>query len=329
MRIVFFGLYFMLLSTISGAQNSNVVAETDRYIFYSNFWINQHHFLYNMAEEAKLKEWSAGFSPLVLKTMNMQEREILRKAIEYYKEDIIKKDLLMDEQMYWTKRALIKFDVNEKLFHQAIDQVHQDILNSTKEVYRKYFWEAHDQQNKKIVNEHLDLIKKIENQVFNRIAELAQKSWPEEKIRVDISFYSNWAGAYCTVNPIHVVLISNPDGPDGNWPEYGWLELLFHEPSHAVVFPGKYAVGTMIKEISAELKTEEPRGLWHAILFYFSGLAVQEQLREEGIDHELIMMTNDIFSFYHLAMRNEMSSYAKGEKSLQAVITEIIKGNNN
>ena len=324
----FIFLMSFTLLTIEGLAQSNtngsLLVSTDRYEFYSNFWINMHHFLYKKAEQANEKSWQEVFEDEILNQMNNNEREILSHSIQYYQDHLTEKSLLFDDQLYWTKRALIKFGANDVLDHESINSEHQQVLNNAKSVYANYFWKVHHNQNRKTLDKYLPLVKKIENRTFNRIESLAKEPWPEEKIRVDLSYYSNWAGAYTTTTPIHVVLTSLEEGSDGEWAEYGWLELLFHEPSHGVITNNKLPVADTIKSISEELDVKVPRDLWHAVLFYFSGKAVQEALRDEGIEYELMMITYDIFSRYHAVVFEHMPPYVRGNEGLETALRKAI-----
>jgi len=302
----------------------SLVESTDRYEFYSNFWINMHHYLFKKAEHAENKPWREVFDDALLKNMNENEQEVLAIAIRYYKDHLIGKSLLFDDQLYWTKRALIHFDENTTLDHEAVDPGHQQVLNDSKNLYEKYFWSDHQDQNKLTLDEYLPLVRKIENKAFERLAELAQQPWPERKIRVDLSYYSNWAGAYTTTRPPHVVISTLEESSGEKWLPYEWVELLFHEPSHVIISPNNSIMGDKIKQVSTELGVDVPRDLWHAILFYFSGITVRDLLAGEGIDYELVMVSADIFSRYHSAVFEHMPLYIQGKVSLEEALEKTI-----
>ena len=323
--------FFLIQVSVSAQKRSNIshVESTDRYEFYSNFWINMHHYLFKKAEHAENKPWREVFDDSLLNNMNDDEQAVLGKAISYYKDNLIGKSLLFDDQLYETKRALINFDEESTLDHEAVESGHQQVLNNTRNLYEKYFWNNHHNQNKLILDKYLPLVRKIENKAFERIEKLAQQSWPEGKIRVDLSYYSNWAGAYTTTRPPHVVISSLEEGSDGKWLPYEWVELLFHEPSHVIISPNNSTVGNKIKQVSKELGVEVPGNLWHAILFYFSGITVRDLLTAEGIDYELVMVSADIFSGYHHAVFEQMPSYIQGKVSLDEALEETIISLNN
>ena len=73
-----------------------------------------------------------------------------------------------------------------------------------------------------------------------------------------------------------------------------------------MISPDEDAVGDTIARVSDNLGVKAPGGLWHAILFYLAGTAVQECLAEEGIEYELFMFRNGTFSKSHDQLRRHM-----------------------
>jgi hypothetical protein len=96
-----------------------------------------------------------------------------------------------------------------------------------------------------------------------RLADIYQTRWPREKIRVDLSGYANWSGAYTTVDPLRVTISSLDSRNQGP----GALEVLFHEGSHGIAEPVQAAI---IRECRQRDKAI-PRDLWHALVFYTTG----------------------------------------------------------
>lgn len=199
-------------------------------------------------------------------------------------------------------------------------------LKAAAPIYRAHYWPQHDHQNRSIVAWHEDLVNTLENPVLDRIATLAQQTWPEELIRVDLTWDANWAGAYCTTRPTHAVITSRQGGPNNTWPPGGWFELLFHEPSHALIDPNRSAVAQAISAAARELDVETPNQLWHGVLFYFSGVATREGLATQGIEHDLLMQSEQIFARYHAALYSALPAYLDGRISLEKAMLEVIKG---
>src|SRR5262249_6983744 len=87
------------------------------------------------------------------------------------------------------------------------------------------------------------------------------------RIRVDISAYANWAGAYTTVDPLRVTISSLDARNQGS----SALEVLFHEASHGIAEPVNQAI---IRECRQRDKAI-PRDLWHALVFYTTGEVIR------------------------------------------------------
>lgn len=318
-------LLFGISSIIQAQEKPGLINSSDRYEFYSNFWINQHHFLYANADSAEEGNWDDGFSNGELNELSLSEIETLKEGIIFYRDSVISYDLLFNGGLYNLKRTLINFDEDEVFEMEEFSDELVSHLNKIKPIYQKYFWEQHNQSNKDVLNENLRFIIKYEGQIFERISELAQQPWRDGKVRVDISYYSSWAGAYTSTRPeTHVVFTSQDDGPVG-----AWLEILFHEPSHSIMSGRNYKAAELISQVSEKLEMNPPRSLWHSLLFYFSGVTVQDILIEEGIEYELYMIRKDVFSNHHEVIFKHMPAYLSGELSFEQALENLIVDYNN
>lgn len=310
--------------TVRQTDESDKFIITKKFEFYSNLWINQHHFLYANADSAEGGNWDDGFNEGELEGLSSDEKDILKEGITFYRDSVISYNLLFNRGLFNLKRKLIDFGQNDDF---AIENFSDDLvlhLNRVKPVYEKYFWEKHDLSNREIVTRNLEFINRYENQIFDRIATLAQQSWKDEKVRVDVSYYANWAGAYTSTQPeTHVVITSQGRGIEGDW-----LELLFHEPSHSIISGSEYKVAEAISEAAENLELNPPRNLWHSLLFYFSGIAVQEALEDEEIEYELYMIRNDVFGNHHEVIFEHMPGYVNGETTLEEALKKLITAYN-
>jgi hypothetical protein len=313
------GIFGSITVQSNEAETVSLVESTAHYEFHSHFWLNLHHYLYALGKRPPERplESTRGLTPEEIKT--------LADSARWYRENLGEKDLLLDQMMYRIKRSLIQFGPDDVPQDPMISEDHQQALLAAKPIYARYFWRKHDLQNRETVAWHRDRLLKHEQGIFNRIAELAQNSWPENRIRVDLTWHANWAGAYCTVDPIHAVITSRNGGPQNTWSPLGWFELVFHEPSHALIGDDDSAVSMAIAKAADGLGVEPPGMLWHALLFYFSGSAVREALVSDGVDMELLMVSDDIFSRYHRVVFEHMPSYLEGTSTLDAAVLEIVK----
>ena len=107
-----------------------------------------------------------------------------------------------------------------------------------------------------------------------RLADIYQTRWPREKIRVDLTGYANWTGAYTTADPLRVTISSLDSRNQGAEA----LEVLFHEGSHGIAEPVQAAI---IRECRQRDKAI-PRDLWHALVFYTTGEVIRPVLGSSG-----------------------------------------------
>lgn len=102
-------------------------------------------------------------------------------------------------------------------------------------------------------------------------------------------------------------------------------ELLFHESSHGVM-GGWSPVGQAIDSVAAALGREHRGQLWHALLFYFSGRAVQDELAALGREHTLYMVDRDVFSEVHPLLFEHVEPYVVGDLSLEEALEGVFAG---
>lgn len=323
--LIFFCIAFITSKSFAQTDEKHgSIASTDKFEFYSNFWINMHHTWFQKATQTQDTVWQESFDESFINQLNEAEKATLQKTMDYYHEYLVGNSLLFNGALYRVKRHLIKFGQEMEVTADDWPQAKEFfvLLNESKNIYQKYFWKHHDQQNTQVLNDHMELIRKFENPAFDRLSVLAQQPWPDGKIRVDISYYSNWAGGYTSTNPeIHVVIASRTEKMKNDW-----LEILFHEPSHAIISNDEYAVGGTILKVSDELKLDPPRQLWHSLLFYFSGIVIQDLMQqEEGFEYELYMIRNDVFGRHHDVIFEYMPAYVNGNESLENSIGKLIQ----
>jgi hypothetical protein len=105
--------------------------------------------------------------------------------------------------------------------------------------------------------------------VVPRLAELFGSPW-HAPVRVDAVWVGRREGAYTVLDPDHITVSTTAANISG-WTA---AEIMLHEASHLLV-------GDLAAEIDGALgeRSGHHRQLWHVVLFYLTGKAVQEQLR--------------------------------------------------
>jgi len=244
--------------------------------FHSGFWLNLHHTLYQEARKQRSSAAGAGASRSapVLGGLSDAERHAWDDAVSYYAANFAAKDLLFAGDLVQLKDQLGDFeDCNDlsgskqKFCNAGLDPKLTKILEAAAPVYRAHLWSAHDQANRRWVFGVAPLVRSQSVGLSQRLADIYQTHWPRYRIRVDISAFANWAGAYTTVDPLRVTISSTDPRNQGS----AALEVLFHEASHGIAEPVEQAI---IRECRQRDKAI-PRDLWHALVFYTTGEVIR------------------------------------------------------
>ena len=144
-------------------------------------------------------------------------------------------------------------------------------------------------------------------------------------VRVDLTTYGNWASAYSPADDN--IVVSSVD-PSINSTLF--IEFVFHESSH-LLFTRNSPFRISIFRAAKELEMKPPKHLWHAAMFYLSGLATKEVLNEYGVSHELIMKKKNVFGTYYQneKFRLALNDYYDSKIELSEVSTTLLKINKN
>src|SRR5437773_9731964 len=101
------------------------------------------------------------------------------------------------------------------------------VLESAASIYRAHLWPQHDLANRRWILRVAPLVREQGVGLSERLADIYQTRWPREKIRVDVTGYANWTGAYTTADPLRVTISSLDARNQGTEA----LEVLYHERS--------------------------------------------------------------------------------------------------
>ncbi len=272
------------------AQYNSTYGPLPVFELHSGFWINLHHALYHDARQqtATAPEKNGKTSGPTLKVtpdakpaLTTAEQRIWDDAVAYYVANYANKDLLFSSDLSQLKDQLGDFeDCDElsgrkrKFCDAGLPAKLTQVLESVAPVYRAHLWPEHDRANRRWIARVAPLVREQGVGLSERLADIYQTRWPRQKIRVDVTGYANWAGAYTTVDPLRVT-ISSLD-PRNQGAEA--LEVLFHESSHSIAEPVQAAI---IRECRQRDKAI-PRDLWHALVFYTTGEVLRPVLSSSG-----------------------------------------------
>ncbi|HXT76324.1 MAG TPA: hypothetical protein VN780_08510 [Candidatus Eisenbacteria bacterium] len=242
---------------------------------HSGFWINLHHTLYLQARQSRDdRSAPSALVPGVETHRTANERQTWDAAVAYYQANYADKDLLFNTELTLLKNQLGEFEgcdelsgAKKKTCDAGLPPALTKILESAAVVYRAHEWPAHDRANRVWIAGVAPLVREKGLGLSERLAEVYQARWPKQKIRVDVTAYANWAGAYTTLDPLRVVIASTDPRNQGS----AALEILFHEASHGIAEPVQLAINRECRQRDKAI----PRDLWHALLFYTTGEVIK------------------------------------------------------
>ncbi|MGB6945460.1 MAG: hypothetical protein WBE37_23890 [Bryobacteraceae bacterium] len=221
--------------------------------FHSGFWVNLHHFLYEQAGSQ---------TPLA------DDSPAWQRALEYYRREVVKRNLLSDEAATINNR-LSGLDNAPALRDSGLPPGLIAALEAAAPIYKARWWPDHDRANRAWIAAVTPLVSKYSESLKKELAAAYQTGWPAAPIRTDVTEYASFAGAYTTLDPTHITVSSINPGNQGD----AALEVLFHEASHAMV--GKIRTA-LEDEASRQHKLLRRRDFWHALLFYTTGEIVEQ-----------------------------------------------------
>ena len=227
MRVTAFLLLLVTAGCASTPPASDCsVTRSQRFAFHNDPWINLHHFLFEWARNYPEKRAEdRGRETEVSETAELAnlpeaDRKTWQAALDHYREHFTKSELTFD-------RKLIEFRGTIALLACSSGESSLPVLNDAMRVYRKHWWPRHRAMNEGWIATMMSNLRTLESDIAAKLASAYGGEWPAEPVRVDVAAYSNWAGAYSTNDPNHIVVSSI--AYKGNEA----LELLFHEVSHS------------------------------------------------------------------------------------------------
>jgi hypothetical protein len=270
----------------TSTQTSGTESPLPVFEMHSGFWVNLHHFLYLQARLLKgnssSTETGRGAAqpdelPVSLNDFPEVEIHAWQDAVAFYSKDLAGRDLLLNGDMEIINNQLSAMetcpDLEGKTTPLCKSGLRQDLVEALERaapVYRAHWWAQQDRANREWIAQVAPMIQKMGVELSGQLAEVYQRPWPSERLRVDVVWYGGPFGAYTTLDPIHVTISSHDPRNRG---VYGF-EVLFHESSHALA-------GAVTAAIAREFRARDkpiPRDFWHALLFYTTGEIVRRDV---------------------------------------------------
>ena len=216
-----------------------------------------------VAERSALASWTE------------QDQKVWRAAVTHYSQHVVARYLTFNSQLHRLKTSLC----------EASGELPPDLpydvtasLMSTMPIYRRAFWADHDRQNRLWIGDVAPKLRRHEVKAGERLARAMGGHWPKGRLRADACYYANWAGAYTSQSPDHVVTASSDKDTMG-WSSF---ELMLHEPCHTAALGARF--GLIVRGAFNVHGVKEPERLWHALIFYTAGELTRDVLVEEKVE---------------------------------------------
>lgn len=286
--------------------------------FHSSFWVNLHQVLFH---EAKLRaakpDRTVQIVPaLAAANMSHQDEADWNAAVSFYASYFGTRQQHGDEQLV---------DINDDLARQPDDGEHLDnaglppelvvALQEASVIYRRYWWMAQNQANEEWIASQEDRVYSLGPKLASAMTRDLHQHWPAAPIRVDVCYYVVSLGYANTTLPPHITYSSSDSTHQG----LIGFELLFHEASHTFVQIMSDALATQCRE-----QHKDCGDLWHAVLFYTSGVELRRLLapvEQRGFlpyGYKYGLYTRGRWVLYRPLLETDWQAYLGGDISFEA-----------
>ena len=285
-----------------------------------------------------------------VKTLTDAERRVWREAVTVYATGLSKLDATFDRPMYDVTNAVrraspdraaasLQIDV---AVADALDRALYDVTNAVRRaspdreartlqidvaiaaaldraapIYRKAWWPRHRDANRKWLQSMQDPLKKYGPQMLAYVTRAYREPWMAGGFPVNISSWSNWAGAYSTYDSLLVISTLNP----GNQGLHGF-EITFHEAMHQ----WDEEIDARLLKIARANKLKFNDLLSHAMIFYTTGEAMRSVVPTHVPYAEIAGIWKGRMGAFKPALDAHWKPYLDGKTTLDEALLGLLGG---
>ena len=283
-----------------------------RYRLQSNPWVNLHQRLM----------YEARFGAAPPAALSGEDLAKWNKAVETYRAFLGKRSPIVDGELIGMNAILSATTAPE--VPESIPEAPSAALAAAMPLYRSVQWEQDDRANRFWIAVAEPMLASAAEELAAAHEKAYATPFPR-RILVDVTTFAWEFGAYTVGegDSAHVVITSTDRGNQG----FAALELLMHEPSHAIVAPASGAIGADLARVAKDLGVKPMSSLWHAILFHTSGELTRRALAARGVgDYRPIV--NDMyergFRAFKQPLETHWQAYLDGKVSREDAIRQIL-----
>ena len=318
----------------AGAEGRRRRAASSIFEFHGGFWFNLHDFLYHQArirarQLAGDSDKAAGTSPGLADTEGLTPEQLRTwtAALDYYRNTWIKRDVVFDEEMVRIQGRLMASEAAADLKGSGLQPELAAALESAAPIYRAQWWAGQVRANRSWIEAVTPLVNRFGDALIRQLTAAYRAKWPGRRIRVDVVKFASGAGAYTTLDPVHITASSTDPRNQGS----AALETLFHESSHALA--GR-SFGAVFEALAREGRAQNkaiPGDLWHALLFYTTGEIVRRTLAKGGVNaytpyayRNGLYARSPAWQKYQRAFEQRWQPYLDGKTGFNDAIADLV-----
>lgn len=310
----------LLVSLLLAAQTPSAIYrfETD------GFWLNLHHFLYVLGRvEAKMpditREAVAG-APADeaggLALLSEAERQAWRDAVALYAKGLSRQDTVFDDALVTVTNTMRRAAEASSAATLKIDAALAAALDRAAPIYRKAWWPRHRDGNRAWLQSMQDPLKQYGPPLLAYVARAYQEPWMTGGFPVQISAWSNWAGAYSTSESLLVIGTRNK----GNAGLHGF-EIMFHEAMHQ----WDEEIYARMTSIAKANNLKIPNQLSHAMIFYTTGEAMRTVVATHVPYADVAGIWKGRMGAFKPALDAHWKPYLDGKGTLDDALSALLK----
>lgn len=309
-----------LLATVLVTQTATPIFNFDT----DGFWLNLHHFLYVLGQvEAKMpditREAVAGAptdQEQGLKTLSEADQQVWREAVSFYATGLSKRHTVFDADLVDVTNQLKRAASDRPASTAKIDPAIAAALDRAAPIYRRVWWTRHRDANRAWLESQQDSLERYGPQVLAYVTRAYQEPWEKGGYPVNVSAWSNWAGAYSTSFNLLVVSSVNT----GNQGLHGF-EITFHEAMHQ----WDEEIDARLTQLAKAHNLKFDDLLSHAMIFYTTGEAVRSVLPSHRPYAELAGIWKGRMGSFKPALDAHWKPYLDGKSTLVAALLGLLK----
>jgi hypothetical protein len=290
------------------------------------FWLNLHHFLYVLsraqAATPDSKRAAVIGAPIDqadgLTHLSAEERKVWTDAVTFYANGPGKMDAVFDNALIDITNAM-RVPPRATSSALKIDPALRATLERAAPIYRRLWWPRHQQANNERVRELVRQLEEHGDHVRAYLTKAYQLEWPVGGHIVNVSGYTNWAGAYSTSRGNLIVIASLDPQVKG----YLGLESIFHEASHQW---DDAMIERLVRLSKANQTPPLRNGLTHALIWYTVNEAVKSRVpSHRGWAETLGMWNQNPNRVFKPGLDTYWKPYLDGKITLDEALIGLLK----